>query len=55
MLHKVNIEENLDVDSGTMGHRSRRCKIKIEILPEKQFKRDLALSRKQVLNYIEKQ
>lgn len=53
VLHKVYVQEHLDVDSKSAGHRSRQSKIILEVLPEKQFAKDTAIRRPAVIGFIE--
>lgn len=55
VLHKIQVEEHLDVDvAQTSGRRTRRSQIRIDLLPEKQFRKELALTRAIALNCIER-
>lgn len=53
VIHKIDVEEHLDLELQETGQRSRKSNIMIQLLPEKQFKRELALKRKSVLGFIE--
>lgn len=53
MLHKIHVEEHLDLDMDETGQRSRKSKVMIKLLPERQFKKELALKRKSVLCFME--
>ncbi|CAK8697936.1 unnamed protein product [Clavelina lepadiformis] len=54
VLQKFTVEERLVVGKGEPGDRYRRCIINMHILPEQQFRKDLALSRENVLHHVEK-
>nr|XP_039269358.1 DNA-directed RNA polymerase I subunit RPA1-like [Styela clava] len=54
VLNKIHVQEHLDVDSKTAGHRSRQSKIILELLPEKQFAKETAIRRPAILGFIEK-
>nr|XP_009859137.1 DNA-directed RNA polymerase I subunit RPA1-like [Ciona intestinalis] len=53
VLHKFTLDERLVVGGGEHGDRYRRCVITIHLLPERQFAKDLALTRDTVLRHIE--
>uniref|UniRef100_H2Z3P9 DNA-directed RNA polymerase subunit n=1 Tax=Ciona savignyi TaxID=51511 RepID=H2Z3P9_CIOSA len=54
VLHKFTVDERLVVGSGDIGDRYRRCVVTIQLLPERQFGKEMAMSRDTVLRHIEK-
>uniref|UniRef100_H2Z3P7 DNA-directed RNA polymerase subunit n=1 Tax=Ciona savignyi TaxID=51511 RepID=H2Z3P7_CIOSA len=45
VLHKFTVDERLVVGSGDIGDRYRRCVVTIQLLPERQFGKEMAMSR----------